>query len=281
MKYDAKLIGELEQKAKDVRREAVTLMRQLGFGWLQGSLSQADIIVALLFHHMKHDPKNPKWEERDRLIFSNAHCCETAYTAICEAGYFPREELPRYGKLGALLQAHVDRRAPGVEYSGGSLGQGLSFALGEALMARIGAQKDDSGKLIPRYRVFCIQGDGECDEGTVWEAAMAAAHYKVGNLIVIIDRNKFQRRGPVSETMNLEPFAQKWQAFGWDVVEINGHDFREILSALERADKALDKPHVIIAHTISCRGLPSCENKPLHMIKVTDDMYAEAMRVLK
>ncbi len=281
MAYDQKLTTELEAKAKTLRRECIKMIRAAGIGWVGGSLSQADIITALFFHHMRHDPKNPQWEKRDRLIVSKAHCCETVYAALGEMGYFPKEEFSSYGKLGATLQAHTERAVPGVEYSGGSLGQGLSFAVGEALAARIGAPKDQSGRPMPHYRVFCILGDGECDEGQVWEAAMAAAHYKIDKLTAFVDHNEFQSSGTVSERMGLEPLAEKWRAFGWDVTEIDGHNFTEILSALEEADKILDKPKVMIAHTLKCKGVPSLEHKNLHFCKVTDDMYAEAMEVLK
>ncbi|TET68587.1 MAG: transketolase [Dehalococcoidia bacterium] len=281
MAYDEKLIKELEGKAKILRRDSIEMIKEAGLGWVGGSLSEADIVTALMFHHMKHDPKNPQWEERDRLIVSKAHCCETVYAALGEAGYFPREEFSSYGKLGALLQAHTERSVPGIEYSGGSLGQGLSFAVGEALAARIDAAKDQSGRQTPRYRVFCIIGDGECDEGQVWEAAMAAAHYKVDNLTAFVDHNEFQSTGEVSVRMKLEPLGEKWRAFGWDVVEIDGHNFTEILSALERGDRIWDKPQVIIAHTVKCKGVPSFEHKNLHYIKLTDDMYAEAMEALK
>ena len=281
MAYDEKLIKELEGKAKILRRDAIEMIKAGESGWVGGSFSQADIITALYFHHMKHDPQNPEWEDRDRLIVSKAHCCETVYTALGEAGYFPKKEYQSYGKLGAVLQAHTERIVPGVEYSGGSLGQGLSFALGEALAARIGAPKDKSGRPLPRFRVFCIVGDGESDEGQIWEAALAAAHYKVDNLIAIVDHNKFQSSGKVEERINLAPLPEKWQAFGWDVAEIDGHNFNEILSALEKADEVQGKPHVIIAHTVKCKGVPSFEHKNLHFCKLTDDMYAEAIEALK
>ena len=281
MAEDKELIKELAAKAKILRRDAVEMIKACGCGWVGGSLSQADILAALVFHHMKHDPKNPQWEERDRLIVSKAHCAETVYAALAEAGYFSKKELQHYGKFGATLQPHCERKIPGIEYSGGSLGQGLSFALGEALAARIDAPGDESGQPLPRFRVFCIIGDGECDEGQIWEAVMAAAQYQVDNLVAIVDHNKFQSSGKVTEKINLEPLSDKWLAFRWDVAEIDGHDFNQILGALERADKVKGKPHVIIAHTIKGKGVPSFERKNLHFCELTDEMYAEAMAVLK
>jgi len=280
MTYRQELLNKLEEKAKTIRRDSIRMIKAGGLGWPGGSLSQADIVAALVFHHMKHNPKNRHWENRDRLIMSKAHCCESVYAALGEAGYFPKKEYDFYGKLGAVLQAHTERTVPGIEYSGGSLGQGLSFALGEALAARIGAPKDKSGRPIPRYRVFCILGDGELNEGQVWEAVMAAAHYKVDNLIAIVDYNKYQSSGKVAERLNLAPFADKWRAFGWDTAEIDGHNFTEILRALERADSTPGQPHVIIADTLKCKGVPALEDKNLHFCKLTDEMYEEAMKAL-
>lgn len=281
MAYDEKVIKKLEEKAKILRRDAVEMIRAGESGWVGGSFSQADIIAALMFHHMKHDPRNLQWEERDRLIVSKAHCCETVYAALGEAGYFSKKEYQSYGKFGATLQAHTERKVPGVEYSGGSLGEGLSFALGEALAARIDASKDASGRPMPRFRVFCIVGDGESNEGQIWEAVMASTHYKADNLVAIVDHNKFQSSGTVEERINMMPMAEKWQAFGWDTTEINGHDFNDILSALEKADKVKGKPHAIIAHTIKCKGVPSFEHKNLHFCKLSDEQYAEAIEALK
>jgi transketolase len=281
MAYDKKVIKQLEEKAKILRRDAVEMIRAGESGWVGGSFSQADVIAALMFHHMKHDPQNPQWEDRDRLIVSKAHCCETVYAALGEAGYFPKAEYQSYGKFGALLQAHTERKAPGIEYSGGSLGEGLSFALGEALAARIGAARDASGNPIPRFRAFCIVGDGESNEGQVWEAVMAAAHYKVDNLIAIVDHNKFQSSGTVEERINTLPLAEKWQVFSWDTTEIDGHDFKAILDALEKADRVKGKPHAIIAHTVKCKGVPAFEHRNLHFCQISDEMYAEAVEALK
>jgi transketolase len=280
MVYQAELLNDLQNKAKTIRRESIRMIKAAGLGWVGGSFSQADIVTALVFHHMKHNPKDPNWEGRDRLIVSKAHCCETVYAALGEAGYFSKAEFDKYGKLGAILQAHTERTAPGVEYSGGSLGQGLSFALGEALSARIGAPKDASGRLIPRFRVFCILGDGECNEGQVWEAVMAAAHYKVDNLVAIVDHNKYQSGGKVIDRIDWTPVAPKFAAFNWDTVEVDGRDFNQILGVLERADKTPGKPHAIIANTIKCKGVPSLENKNVHFCAITDEIYQDAMKAL-
>ena len=281
MVHNKELITRLENQAKLLRLDTIEMIMEAGGGWLGGSFSEADIITALVFHHMKCNPQNPKWEDRDRLIVSKAHCGEMVYAALGEAGYFSKKEFSSYGKLGAVLQVHTDQRTtPGIEYSGGSLGQGLSFALGEALVAKIGAPKDKEGRAIPRYRAFCILGDGECNEGQVWEAVMAASHYKVDNLIAIVDHNKFQSTATVEDRMDLTPLAEKWGAFGWHVAEIDGHNFDEILSALEMADKTPAKPHAIIAHTVKGKGVPAFEHKNLHFCKLTDEMYAEATKVL-
>jgi transketolase len=274
MAHDEKLIKKLEEKAKIIRRDAVEMIKAGDSGWIGGSFSQADIIAALMFHHMKHDPKNPDWEDRDRLIISKAHCCETAYAALGEAGYFSKDLYKSYGQMGATLQAHTERIVPGIEYSGGSLGQGLSFALGEALAARIGAP-------TPRFRVYCIIGDGESNEGQIWEAVMSALHYKVDNLVAILDHNKYQSSGTIEERMNMMPWADKWKAFSWDTAEIDGHDFEAILTALENADKVKGKPHIIIAHTTKCKGVPSFEHKNLHFCKLSDEMYTEALEALR
>jgi transketolase len=280
MVYQAELLNDLQNKAKTIRRESIRMIKAAGLGWVGGSFSQADIVTALVFHHMKHNPKDPKWADRDRLIVSKAHCCETVYAALGEAGYFSKAEFDKYGKLGAILQAHTERTAPGVEYSGGSLGQGLSFALGEALSARIGAPKDINGRPIPRFRVFCILGDGECNEGQVWEAVMAAAHYKVDNLVAIVDHNKYQSGGKIVDRIDWTPVAPKFAAFNWDTVEVDGHDFNQILGVLERADKTPGKPHAIIANTIKCKGVPSLENKNVHFCAITDEIYQDAMKAL-
>jgi transketolase len=268
--HDEELIKTLEFKAKLLRLYVLEMIRASGMGWLGGSYSMAEIITALYFHHMRHNPKNPNWDERDRLVISKAHACEIVYAALAEAGYFPKEELLKYGRFGALLQAHTDRSIPGVEYSGGSLGLGLSYAVGLALAAKIRG-KD--------YRVFAVLGDGECNEGQIWEAALFASTYKLDNLTALIDYNKFQSTGPMK--LELEPLAKKWEAFGWYVTEVNGHNLREILDALDYVESVKGRPHVIICHTIKGKGVPFLEGKNPHFIKLTDDLYKEIKKALE
>ncbi|WP_455277401.1 transketolase [[Eubacterium] cellulosolvens] len=279
MSHNEKLIKDLEEKAKTLRRHAISMIKNAGMGWIGGSFSETEIITCLLFHHMKHDPKKPDWPERDRLILSKAHCCEMLYAALGEAGYFSKEHFNSYGKFGALLQAHTQTTTPGVEYSGGSLGTGLSFAVGEALATKIdrfGKGPDSKG-----FNVYCILGDGECDEGQVWEAALSASNFELDNLTAIIDRNDYQSTGKVVDIMRLEPFAEKWRVFSWHVIDIDGHDIVQIIDALNEANRTPNKPTAIIAHTIKGKGVPSFEERRLHFTKITDDMYSEAMEALK
>ncbi|MEM2180093.1 MAG: transketolase [Nitrososphaeria archaeon] len=273
MYHDEKLLKTLKEKSKILRKYTLMMIKSAGIGWLGGSFSEAEIVTALYFHHMKHNPQNPNWNERDRLVVSKAHCCEMIYAALGEAGYFSKDEFQRYGKMGAMLQAHTDKRTvPGIEYSGGSLGEGLSFAVGQALAAKIDGMK---------YRVYCILGDGECDEGQVWEAAMFAAHYKLDNLTVLLDHNKFQSTGAVRDKIMLDPLTKKWAAFGWYVIEIDGHDFKQLLDALDQVGQVEGKPQIIICHTIKGKGVPMFEGKNLHFVKVTDEMYNEALKFLE
>ncbi|MGC8912050.1 MAG: transketolase [Nitrososphaeria archaeon] len=272
MYHDEKLLKALEEKAKTLRKYSLMMIKSAGIGWLGGSFSEAEIVTALYFHHMRHDPKNPNWSERDRLVISKAHCCEMIYAALGEAGYFSKDEFQKYGRMGAMLQAHTDKRTvPGVEYSGGSLGEGLSFAVGQALAAKIDGAS---------YRVYCIIGDGECDEGQIWEAAMFAAHHKLDNLTVLLDHNKFQSTGEVQAKIKLDPLSKKWEAFGWHVAEIDGHNLKQILDTLDEVEQVRYKPHIIICHTIKGKGVPIFEGKNLHFVKVTDEMYNEALKFL-
>lgn len=243
---------ELTELAKKLRRHVITMIATAGSGHPGGSLSAADIIAVLYFKVMRYDPQNPQWPERDRFILSKGHAAPILYTALAESGYFSVEELATLRKLNSRLQGHTDRTTtPGVEMSAGALGQGLSFGIGTALAARLDARD---------YQVYVLLGDGECDEGQIWEAAMAAAHFKVDNLVAIIDHNKQQLDGWTQDIMNLEPLTEKWRAFNWHVIEIDGHNIDQIQQALEEAETIKGKPSVIIAHTIKGKGVSFMEN---------------------
>lgn len=244
-------IKELEGKAKEIRRSIVSMLAKAGSGHPGGSLSATDLITALYFSVMRHNPKDPAWPERDRFHLSKGHCCPLWYAVLAEAGYFPKEKLFTLRQLGSTLQGHPDKRTPGVDVASGSLGQGLSVALGMSLAAKI--DKKD-------WRVYVLMGDGEIQEGNIWEAAMAAAHYKCDNLCAILDYNGFQIDGRTCDIMNLEPIVSKWQAFGWHVIEIDGHKMGEILSAYKKAQETSGKPSIIIAHTIKGKGVSFMEN---------------------
>ncbi len=239
--------------AKKLRRHAITMIATAGSGHPGGSLSAADIVTALYFKVLRHNPRNPQWVGRDRFILSKGHAAPILYAALAESGYFPVEELATLRKLDSRLQGHTDRNlTPGVEMSAGSLGMGLSFGIGVALAARL----DHCD-----YCTYVLLGDGECEEGQTWEAALSAAQFKLDNLIAIIDCNKMQLSGWTRDIMNLEPLNRKWQAFGWHTIDIEGHNFNQILAALQEARKTKTKPTVIIAHTIKGKGVSFMENE--------------------
>jgi transketolase len=244
--------AELKEMAKKLRRHVITMIATAGSGHPGGSLSAADIITALYFKILRYDPKNPQWSDRDRFILSKGHAAPILYAALAEAGYFPTAELATLRKLDSRLQGHADRKfTPGVEMSAGSLGMGLSFAIGVALTARLDSKA---------YRTYVLLSDGECQEGQTWEAALSAAHFKLDNLTAIVDYNGLQLSGWTCDIMNLEPFHRKWQAFGWRTIDIDGHDFDQILSTCQRAEKTKNKPTLMIAHTIKGKGVSFMEN---------------------
>ncbi|MBI2328335.1 MAG: transketolase [Chloroflexi bacterium] len=245
-------LKEMATVAKQLRRHIILMTGKAGSGHPGGSLSAVEIITALYFKLLRHNPKEPCWPERDRFILSKGHTAPVLYAALAECGYFPMEELDTLRQLDSCLQGHCDCTAtPGVEMSAGSLGQGLSFAIGVALAGRLDSQP---------YRVYALLGDGECDEGQVWEAAMAAAHFKLDNLVAIVDNNGLQIDGWNRDIMNLEPFSQKWQAFGWHVIEGDGHDLAQLIDAFNQAKSVKGQPTVIIAHTIKGKGVSFMEN---------------------
>jgi transketolase len=249
--YSKEKIQDLQNRAREVRKLIIKMLAKAKSGHPGGSLSSTELISCLFFEVLRHDPRNPKWAERDRFHMSKGHCCPLWYSVLVKCGYFPEQELWTLRQLGSMLQGHPDRRAPGVEAASGSLGQGLSVALGMALAGKI--DKAD-------YRVYCLLGDGEIQEGNVWEAAMAAAHYKCDNLCAIVDYNGYQIDGKVSEVMNLEPLVDKWQAFGWYAIEIDGHNIPAILEAYAKARTIQGRPTVIIARTIKGKGVSFMEN---------------------
>ena len=252
MNYSSDIISGLEQKAKKVRRYIIEMLANAGSGHPGGSLSASDIMTALYFNKMKHNPKDPKWPDRDRFILSKGHCAPVLYACLSESGYFQTEQLCTLRKIGGCLQGHPDmHKTPGVEMSTGSLGQGLSVAAGVALAAKM--DKKD-------FRTFVVMGDGELQEGQVWEGAMAAAHYKLDNICAIVDNNGLQIDGPIKTVMNPDPIADKWKAFGWEVFSIDGHNMKEILNAFDEAEKIKGKPSMIVAKTIKGKGVSFMEN---------------------
>ena len=246
-------VEELVEKAKEMRAYSMVAITAAGSGHTGGTLSIMDITAALYLKKIRHDPKNPSWEDRDRVFWSVGHKAPALYIALAEAGYFPLEDTVKLRKLWSGFEGHPNRlRLPGIELSAGSLGQGLGVAVGCALNAKL-EHKD--------YRIYSINGDGELDEGSIWEAVMSAAHYKLDNLVVIVDRNRLQIDGPTEEVMSLENLSAKWQAFGWHTIEIDGHNMSQILKSLDDVEKIKGKPTVIIAHTIKGKGVSFAENQ--------------------
>lgn len=243
----------LAEKANQIRREILVTLHKAGTGHPGGTLSATDLLTTLFYRFLHIDPKKPEWEERDRFILSKGHACVALYTILADKGFFPKEELNSVRKCGALLQGSSDPKIPGVEVPGGSLGQGLSIGVGMALGARY---------LRKNIRTYVLLGDGESQEGQVWEAIMSAGYFKLGNLTAILDYNKIQGDNWVKNTMDLEPVADKLAAFGWQVAEIDGHDFQQIIGALKKATTTNDKPTFVIAHTVKGKGVSFMENKP-------------------
>lgn len=247
------LVDRLKRKANRLRRLVIESVAAAGSGHPGGSLSAAEIVSTLYFHVLRLDPKNPDWRERDRFVLSKGHAAPLLYAALAERGFFSVEELSRLRKIDSFLQGHPHMgETPGVEMSTGSLGQGLSVACGMALGLKLDGLNS---------RVYALLGDGEIQEGQIWEAAMAASHYKLDNLLALIDHNGLQIDGPVSEVMSPIPIAQKWRAFGWKVFEIDGHDPAQILWVCDRARETKGKPSVAVAYTVKGKGVSFMENQ--------------------
>ena len=242
----------LVEKARHFRKEILEMIYEAGSGHPGGSLSAVEILISLYFYKMNHKPDNHLWPIRDRFIMSKGHASPVVYVTLANCGYFPKEELKTFRKLNSRLQGHVHTGVPGVELSTGSLGQGLSVANGIALGAKIRKVK---------FKIYCVLGDGEIQEGQNWEAAMTAAHHRLDNNCVILDQNGVQENAPVVEIKNEEPVADKWRSFGWHVIEVDGHDFRQLISALDEFDTVRDKPTFIIAHTVKGKGVSYMEGQ--------------------
>jgi len=272
--YSEQLIKELSEIAQDLRLDAIEMIHERGQGHPGGALSAAEVITALFFHKLKIDPKRPDWPERDRFILSKGHACALLYAALARRGYFPREEFHTWGHIGGRLQGHPDRlKTPGVDMTTGLEGHGIPIGVGLCLAARLKGFK---------YHVYVLVGDGESQSGVLWEGAMIASKYKLSELTVIVDYNDVQLDGPVHEILPLEPFVDKWKAFNFATIEINGHDMRQVLEALDMADEIHNKPTAIITHTTKGKGVSYMENKAeWHGRAPSDEEYARALSELK
>jgi transketolase len=266
-------INFLKEKARILRIEILKMLTEAGSGHTGGSLSAADIVTALYFYKMRHKPRDPKWRERDRFILSKGHAAPLLYSALALSGYFDKPLLKTLRKLGSPLQGHpCSKTLPGVEISTGSLGQGLSIANGIAM----GLKLD-----VLSSRVYCLLGDGETQEGQVWEAAMTAAHYRLDNLCAIIDNNGLQIDGHCCDVMSIEPIVNKWEAFGWYVIDINGHDMEAIVNAFDEAETVKMKPVMIVARTVKGKGVSFFEGKvEYHGLAPTPEELERALKEL-
>ncbi|HXV20780.1 MAG TPA: transketolase [Desulfuromonadales bacterium] len=266
-------VRELEQTARNLRVEILKMLNVARSGHTGGSLSAIDVLTVLYFHAMRHDPSNPAWEDRDRFVLSKGHAAPALYACLAEAGYFSRDDLKTLRRFGSHLQGHPDmNKTPGVDVCTGSLGQGLSQAVGLALAARLQGKSS---------RVFSLLGDGEVQEGQIWEAAMAAAHFRLDNLCVILDHNGLQIDGEVAKVMNVAPLGPKFLAFNWHVLEVDGHDVQAICRAIDDAGQCKEQPTMIIARTVKGKGVPFFEHKAsYHGVPPSDDELVRALEHL-
>lgn len=266
--------SELARKAQRFRIKVLEMIYRAQSGHIGGSFSAAEIITVLLFHHLRINPENPRWPQRDRFILSKGHAAPMFYVALAERGFFPEENLRSFRQLGSILQGHPDRlKTPGVEMTSGVLGQGLGVGVGLALAAKLNNQD---------YRVYVLLGDGELNAGTVWEAVMAAAKYGLDNLTAIVDRNRVQLDGSTNRVMPLEPLREKWASFGWHVMEVDGHNVPEIMAALDEALTVRSRPTVIIANTVKAKGVSFMENSSKwHGRSPNKEQYERALRELR
>jgi transketolase len=265
--------AELAAIARRMRRDVIEMITEARSGHPGGSLSAAEIVVTLFFDVMRHEPANPKWKDRDRFLLSKGHCCPVLYAVMAECGYCPKDRLNTLRKLGSMYQGHPDVRfLPALEASTGSLGQGLSLGIGMALAARL----DQSPS-----RTYVVLGDGEIQEGQIWEAAMFGSYHRLDNIVAIVDYNGIQLDGFVKDIMDLEPLVEKWRSFGWHTIELNGHDIPALQKAFAEAATVKGKPTVIVAHTIKGKGVSFMENNPkFHGVAPTREEAARALQEL-
>jgi len=269
---DNKKIAELKRTANEIRKESIIITHRAQSGHPGGSLSEADILAALYFYKLRINTKNPDWEERDRFVLSKGHASPGYYAALAMKGFFQRKELENFRKINSMLQGHPELSTPGIDYAGGSLGQGVPVANGMALAGKMDKKN---------HKVYVLIGDGEAQEGVVWEASMAAAFYKLDNLVYILDKNQVQQTGLTKDVMDIGDAAGKWKAFGFNVIEINGHDMRQIVAALDKSDNKNGKPTMIIANTIKGKGVSFMElNHKFHGKAPNDDEFNRAMKEL-
>jgi transketolase len=266
-------IRDLEDTARHLRVEVLKMLHTSQSGHTGGSLSAIDVMTVLYFQRMRHDPSNPAWEDRDRFVLSKGHAAPALYACLAGCDYFPREDLKTLRRFGSHLQGHPDmNKTPGVDVCTGSLGQGISQAVGLAMAARLASRPS---------RVYTLLGDGEVQEGQVWEAAMSAAHYGLANLCAIIDQNGLQIDGATEEVMNVGPLGPKFLAFNWHVLEVDGHDIQAIIRAFDEAEAETDRPTAIIARTVKGKGVPFFEHKAsYHGVAPSDDELERALAAL-
>ncbi len=266
-------IQELRKKAVERRMDLVQMIYDAKTGHTGGALSSLDILVTLYYEIMNIDPQNPKWDDRDRFVLSKGHSVEGYYTILADLGFFPKEELKTFSRYKSRLIGHPTVKVPGIEMNSGALGHGLSAAIGMALAGKM------DGKA---YKVYVLMGDGEQAEGSVWEAAMAAGHYQLDNLIAIVDRNRLQISGSTENVMHLEPFADKWKAFGWEVREVAGNDIARLVELFRKLPAVSGKPHMVIANTTKGKGISFMENAPKwHHGVPSDEQMQQALKELR
>ena len=271
--HSAELVKELEQMARQLRIDVIEMIYKRGQGHPGGTLSPAEFMAALFSHQLRLNPKKPDWENRDRFILSKGHASAILYTALSRRGFFPLKELDTFGCLGSCLQGHPDLlKTPGVEMTSGCLGHGINIGVGLCLAAQLKGLD---------YNTYVLLGDGELQAGIHWEGAMLAGKYKLSTLTAIVDYNKVQLDGPVDEILSLEPLKQKWESFNWATIEIDGHNMKEVLDALDKSGEIKDKPTVIIANTVKGKGVSFMEGKAAwHGRSLTEEEYKQAMEEL-